>query len=128
MVLGVFGLDSCDYGNQIAIQGLAWLQRTVRELRERRRHDAGARLKRDVVTSPAKGNSATPQIQGAVARCAMHGAKMECGAVTGLQIERDNWMLVPFSIYVRHDLKAVSAHRIIVTDEHLWLKQTFPTM
>ena len=87
VVLGVFGLDGFNYRKQIAIQGLAWLQRAVREFRERRRHDAGAGLKRDVVASPAEGNSAAPQIRGAVARRAMHGAKMERGAITGLQIE-----------------------------------------
>ena len=128
MVLGVFRLGCFDYWKQIAVQGLAPFQLTVLELMERRRHDTSAALEGDVVASPAKGDGAAPQVRRAVAWRAVHSTEMERGAVARLQIKRDDPMLVPFGIDSGHDLEAVSAHRIVITNEHLRLEQAPPPM
>ena len=128
MVLGVLRLGCVDYWKQIAVQGLAPFQLAVLELMERRRHDTSAALEGDVVASPAKGNGAAPQVQRAVAWCAVHSTEMERGAVARLQVERDNPMLVPFGVDVGHDLEAVRAHWIVVTNEHSRLEQASPPM
>ena len=80
MVLGVLRLGCVDHWKQIAVQGLARFQHAVLEFMERRRHNAGSALKRDIVASPAKSDSAAPQGGGAIARRAVHGATQQPNA------------------------------------------------
>ena len=128
MVLGVSRLGRVDYRKEIALQGLTWFQLKVLKLVKRRGHDPGATLEGYVVVSPAKGDGASPQIERAVAGRTVHITEMERDAVARLKVERDNAMLVTFGVDVRHYLKTIRTHGIVVTDKHLWLEQAPPKM